>query len=67
MKVLQQLEEQYSFIRDPAIGDAIKEIKRLMAGLRGVVQLVDEYATHEDIAEFAEAVLKNEEKDWYEV
>lgn len=64
MSVLKQLEEQYSFLRDPAIADAIKEIKRLQAGLRGVVQLVDQYATHEDIAEFAEAVLNNEENEW---
>lgn len=64
MTVLEQLEEQYSFLRDPAIGDAIKEIKRLRAGLRGVVQLIDEYATHEDVAEFAEAVLNNEEHEW---
>lgn len=64
MNILEQLEARNVFVPDPDIAEAIKEIRRLRNGLRGVVLLVDAYATHEDIAEFAEAVLNFQEHEW---
>jgi hypothetical protein len=64
MNILEQLEARHAFVPDPDIAEAIKEINRLRNGLRGVVTLVDVYATHEDIAEFAEAVLSFQEHEW---